>query len=47
VIVNEIDFAELTAQECRKLFVGITRAQLNLQIVLSAQDEACFASLLA
>lgn len=46
VILSEVDFAELTAQERRKLFVGMTRAQLNLQIVLSRQAEACFASAL-
>jgi hypothetical protein len=47
VILSEVDFTELTEQECRKLFVGMTRAQLNLQIILSPQAEACFASLLA
>ncbi|MFA6922263.1 MAG: ATP-binding domain-containing protein [Gallionella sp.] len=46
VILSEVDFTELTAQERRKLFVGMTRAQLNLQIVLSTQAEACFASAL-
>jgi superfamily I DNA and RNA helicase len=46
IILSEVDFAELTDKECRKLFVGMTRAQLNLQIVLSAQAEACFASAL-
>ncbi len=44
VILSELDFTELTAQECRKLFVGMTRAQLNLQIVLSVQAEACIAN---
>ncbi|MFA7238816.1 MAG: hypothetical protein WC091_01790 [Sulfuricellaceae bacterium] len=43
VILSEVDLAELTDQERRKLFVGMTRAQLSLQIVLSAQAEACFA----
>ena len=46
IILSEVDFTELTAQERRKLFVGMTRAQLNLQIVLSVQAEACFASAL-
>jgi len=46
IILSEVDFTELTDQERRKLFVGMTRAQLNLQIVLSAQAEACFASAL-
>ncbi len=46
VILSEVDFIELTAQECRKLLVGMTRAQHNLQIVMSAQAEACFATVL-
>lgn len=46
VILSEVDFTELTAQERRKLFVGMTRAQLNLQVVLSQQAEACFSSAL-
>ena len=46
VILSEVDFTELTLQARRKLFVGMTRAQLNLQIVLSSQAEACFASVL-
>ena len=46
VILSEVDFIELTAQECRKLFVGMTRAQLNLQIILSVQAEACIATAL-
>jgi hypothetical protein len=47
VILSEVDFTELTNKERRKLFVGMTRAQLNLQIVLSSQAEACFAGVLA
>jgi hypothetical protein len=46
VILSEVDCAELTEQERRKLFVGMTRAQLNLQIVLSTQAEACIAAAL-
>lgn len=46
IILSEVAFTELTAQERRKLFVGMTRAQLNLQVVLSPQAEACFASAL-
>lgn len=46
VILSEVNFTELTDKERRKLFVGMTRAQLNLQIVLSTQAEACFASAL-
>lgn len=43
VILSEVDFTELTAHERRKLFVGMTRAQLNLQLVMSTQAEVCFA----
>lgn len=46
VILSEVDFTDLTAQERRKLFVGMTRTQLNLQIVLSQQAAACIGSLL-
>ena len=46
IILSEVDFTELTDKERRKLFVGMTRAQLNLQVVLSDQAEACFASAL-
>lgn len=41
IVFSEVDFTELTAHERRKLFVGMTRAQLNLQIILSEQTEAC------
>jgi len=46
IILSELDFTVLTAQERRKLFVGMTRAQLNLQIVLSQQAAACIGSVL-
>jgi hypothetical protein len=46
VILSEVGFTELNAQECRKLFVGMTRATMQLQVVLSTQAEACFARLL-
>jgi superfamily I DNA and RNA helicase len=35
VILSEVGFTELNAQECRKLFVGMTRATMQLQVVLS------------
>jgi superfamily I DNA and RNA helicase len=47
IILSEVDFTELTEQERRKLFVGMTRANLNLQVVLTAQAESCFASALS
>jgi superfamily I DNA/RNA helicase len=46
VILSELDFIELTEHERRKLFVGMTRAQLNLIIVMSVQAEACVVSML-
>jgi len=46
IILSELDFTELTVQERRKLFVGMTRAQLNLQIVLSQQAAVCIGSVL-
>ncbi len=44
VVLTELNFSELTEQVRRKLFVGMTRAQLALQIVLSTQAEAACAS---
>ena len=42
VVLSEVDFTALTALERRKLFVGMTRAQMALAIVLSASAErAC------
>ncbi|MFZ4534939.1 ATP-binding domain-containing protein [Propionivibrio sp.] len=35
VILSEIDFAELNERECRKLFVGLTRAQMAVKIVMT------------
>jgi superfamily I DNA and RNA helicase len=46
IILSEVDFTELSDQERRKLFVGMTRAQLNLQVVLSTHAEAFFKSAL-
>lgn len=46
IILSELDFTELTVQESRKLFVGMTRAQLNLQIVLSQQAAVCIGGVL-
>ena len=46
VVMTEIDFAELTPLERRKLFVGMTRAQMRLEMVISRQAETCFARML-
>jgi hypothetical protein len=43
IILSELDFEELTVQERRKLFVGMTRAQLNLQVILSVRAADCIA----
>jgi len=43
VILSEVDFDEMTSQVRHKLFVGMTRAQMNLQLVLSEKSEACLA----
>ena len=45
--MSEVDFAELSPLEKRKLFVGMTRAQMAVEIVVSLGAEAVFATLLA
>ncbi|TCS35621.1 nuclease-like protein [Paucimonas lemoignei] len=45
VIVSELDFSELTPLERRKLFVGLTRAIMAVDVVLSPQTERCLAAL--
>lgn len=40
IVLTELAFAELTAAEKRKLFVGLTRAQMAVEIVLTPQAEA-------
>jgi superfamily I DNA and RNA helicase len=47
VILSEVDFAELSPLEKRKLFVGMTRAQMAVEIVVSDTAESVFAALLA
>ena len=47
VVLTEVDFPELTSMERRKLFVGLTRALMSVDIVLSSQAEACFSALLS
>lgn len=39
VVLAEVAFEELTQQERKKLFVGLTRAQMAVQIVLTAGAE--------
>jgi superfamily I DNA and RNA helicase len=43
-VVSEVNFAELSPLERRKIFVGMTRGQMAVEIVLSTQAERCFAS---
>ena len=40
VVLCEVDFAVLDEQQRRKLFVGMTRAQLHLTLVMSHAAEA-------
>lgn len=47
VVLSEVDFVELSPSERRKLFVGLTRAQMAVEIVVSPSAEAVFAALLA
>lgn len=42
VVLCEVDFQELTEKEKRKLFVGLTRGQLRVDIVLSESSAQLF-----
>lgn len=44
VILSEVDFVELSPLEKRKLFVGMTRAQMAVEIVVSDTTESVFAA---
>jgi superfamily I DNA and RNA helicase len=46
VVLAEMDFVELGEAERRKLFVGMTRAQVALEVVVSREAERCFAGVL-
>jgi hypothetical protein len=46
IVLAEMDFVELGAAERRKLFVGMTRAQVALEMVVSREAEVCFAEVL-
>jgi len=46
VVLSEIDFDEFDDAAKRKLFVGLTRAQLAVEVVLSEQAAACLSSLI-
>ena len=47
VILCEVDFAALDDKQRRKLFVGMTRAQLHLTLVMSQATEAAFSEALS
>ena len=47
VVMTEVDFAEISPLERRKLFVGLTRATMAAEIVMTPQAEQCFASRLS
>lgn len=46
VVLSEIDFTEMTEIERNKLFVGLTRAQMAVEIVLSPSADEYFRKLL-
>ncbi len=43
IVISELDFSEMTSIERKKLFVGVTRAQMAVEIVLSKEAERCLA----
>ena len=47
VVLAEVDFEELDEGARRRLFVGMTRAQLALEVVVSRAAEAALGEALA
>ena len=47
IVLSEIDFSEISEIERNKLFVGVTRAQIAIAIVLSESAAAWFGSQLS
>jgi hypothetical protein len=43
-VLTEVDFEELDEGTKRKLFVGLTRAQLAVEVVLSERAAACLSA---
>ena len=41
IVLSEVDFSEITEIERNKLFVGLTRAQMAVEIVLSPSADEC------
>lgn len=46
IVLSEVDFTEMTEIERNKLFVGLTRAQMAVEIVLSPSADECLKKLL-
>jgi hypothetical protein len=44
IVLTEVDFEELDEATKRKLFVGLTRAQLAVEVVLSERAEVCLSA---
>ncbi len=47
IVLSEVDFVELSPLERRKLFVGMTRAKMAVEVVMSRSAEAIFSGLVA
>ena len=47
VVLTEVDFERLDVGTRRRLFVGMTRAQLALEVVVSRAAEAALSRVLA
>ena len=47
VVLAELDFVDMTPEEKKKLFVGLTRASMALSLVMSAEAERAIAKVLA
>ena len=47
IVLTEVDFDELSAMDRKRLFVGMTRAQMALEVVLSDAAEKCITAVLS
>jgi hypothetical protein len=45
VVLCEVDFEELTDKEKHKLFVGMTRGQVRVDVVIKEESATRFATL--
>jgi hypothetical protein len=46
IIMTEVDFGEWTTLERKKLFVGMTRAMMAVELIMSRSAERCFSEAL-